>query len=152
MAGQDKKFTAQDVNNLVKKRLDRLKAKYADYDQIKTEHAAMKAELDDLKAKGTDQGGKVTDSQRIEIAKNAGLPEALSSRLQGETKEELEADAKKLAEAMGPGPAVGSGTNPPTGAKKPFTRADIKKMKPEEIAANWPQISAQLKDGSLNKV
>lgn len=158
MAVGEKKFTAQEVNKLVQKRLGRLKAKVADYDRIKTEHAAMKAENDalktenaDLKTKVADQGGKLKDSQKAEIAKAAGLPEGLASRLQGETKEALEADAKKLAESLGPGPKVGDGTNPPTGAKKPYTRADIKRMTPEEITANWDQIKSQLKDGSLNK-
>jgi hypothetical protein len=89
---------------------------------------------------------------KAEIAKKAGLPEALSSRIQGATPEEMVADAKRLAEAMGPGPKVGEGTNPPTGAKKPYTRADVKKMTPDEITANWDQISAQLKDGSLSRV
>ncbi len=50
------------------------------------------------------------------------------------------------------GPAVGSGTAPPVGAKKPYTRADVKAMSPEEIIENMDQISAQLKDGSLSRV
>ncbi|GEM_PF-2679768 len=162
MAEGDKKFTAQDVNNLVQKRLDRQKAKYADYDTIKTEneglraaHASLKAENTELKSQIETQGGKLKDSelkaQRTEIAKKAGLPEGLIDRLQGETEEELLADAKRLAESLGPGPAVGSGTAPPGGPKRPLTRAEVKAMKPEEITANWPQISAQLKDGSLSR-
>lgn len=36
-----------------------------------------------------------------EVAKKAGLPEGMASRLQGETQEQLEADAKKLAQTLG---------------------------------------------------
>jgi hypothetical protein len=162
MADEDKKFSQTDVDEIVKDRLAREKAKYADYDQIKAEleatrasHAELKAENTALKADLADRDGKLRDSEtramKAEIAKAAGLPEGLADRLQGTTPEELEADAKRLAEAMGPGPAVGAGTAPPVEAKRPLTRADIKKMTPEEITANWPQIKSQLKDGSLSR-
>jgi len=163
MADEEKKFTQEDVDKIVQERLARERAKYADYDQIKSEleatraaHAELKAENTSLKAEVAERDGKLKDSelkaQKTEIAKKAGLSEGLADRLQGATPEELEADAKRLAEAMGPGPSIGTGTNPPTGAKKPYTRADVKKMSPEEITANWDQISAQLKDGSLSRV
>ncbi|HOO54751.1 MAG TPA: DUF4355 domain-containing protein [Methanothrix sp.] len=163
MADEDKKFTQEDVDKIVQERLARERAKFSDYDQIKAEleatrtsHAELKAENTDLKAQIAERDGKLKDSelkaQKIEIATKAGLSEALADRLRGTTPDELEADAKRLAEAMGPGPSVGSGTNPPTGAKKPLTRSDVKKMSPEEITANWDQIKAQLKDGSLSRV
>lgn len=163
MADEDKKFSQEDVDKIVQERLARERAKFSDYDQIKAEleeiredHASLKAANTDLKAQIADQAGKMKDSelkaQRAEIAKKAGLSEALADRLQGTTPEELAADAKRLAEEMGPGPSVGSGTNPPTGAKRPLTRADLKKMSPEEISENWDQIKTQLKDGSLSRV
>jgi hypothetical protein len=163
MTEGEKKFTQEDLDKIVQERLARERAKFSDYDLIKSEleatraaHAELKAENTDLKADLADRDGKLKDSEtramKAEIAKKAGLPEALSSRIQGATPEEMVADAKRLAEAMGPGPKVGEGTNPPTGAKKPYTRADVKKMTPDEITANWDQISAQLKDGSLSRV
>lgn len=163
MAEEDKKFTQEDVDKIVQERLARERAKFSDYDQIKSEleatrasHAELKAENTDLKAQVADQAGKMKDSelkaQKAEIAKKAGLSEALADRLQGTTEEELLADAKRLAEAMGPGPKVGEGTNPPAGAKRPLTRADVKKMTYEEISQNWEQIKSQLKDGSLSRV
>lgn len=163
MADEDKKFSQDDVDKIVQDRLARERAKFSDYDQIKAEleatraaHAELKAENTDLKAELAEKDGKMRDSEtrakKIEIATRAGLSEALADRLQGTTPEELAADAKRLAEAMGPGPAVGSGTAPPTGAKRPLTRADLKKMTPEEITANWDQIRSQLKDGSLSRV
>ncbi len=163
MADEDKKFSQSDVDKIVQERLARERAKFSDYDEIRSEleatradHAALKAENTDLKAQLADQVARMKDSElrnlKAEIAKKAGLSDALADRLQGSTEEELLADAKRLAEAMGPGPAVGNGTNPPAGAKRPLTRADVKKMTFEEISQNWEQIKAQLKDGSLSRV
>ena len=163
MTEGEKKFTQEDLDKIVQERLARERAKFSDYDQIKSDleatraaHAELKAENTTLKADLAERDGKLKDSemkaQKAEIAKKAGLSEALADRLQGSTPEEMEADAKRLAEAMGPGPKVGDGTNPPNGAKKPLTRADLKKMSPDEINANWDQISSQLKDGSLSRV
>ena len=171
MASGDKKFSAQDVNKLVQKRLDRQKAKFADYDQLRDEHAAMKAELAKLKkaaASSSDDTGRRGDRKRagdadgsegrrgalrakIRAAKKAGLPASMATRLKGSDDEALLRDAEKLKKSLGPGPKVGAGTNPPKGAKRPLTRADIKKMSPEEIIKNMDQIKAQLKDGSLNQ-
>lgn len=170
MASGDKKFTAQDVNKLVQKRLDRQKAKFADYDQLRDEHAAMKAELaklkkaaasssDDTEGRGKKKRAGDADGSegrrgalraKIRAAKKAGLPASMATRLKGSDDESLLRDAEKLKKSLGPGPKVGAGTNPPKGAKRPLTRADIRKMSPEEIIKNMDQIKAQLKDGSLN--
>lgn len=171
MAPGDKKFSAQDVNRLVQKRLDRQKAKFADYDTLQHEHAAMKAELAKLKkaaASSSKSTGRRGDRKRagdadgsegrrgalrakIRAAKKAGLPASMATRLKGSDDESLLRDAEKLKKSLGPGPKVGTGTNPPKGAKRPLTRADIKKMSPDEIIKNMDQIKAQLKDGSLNQ-
>jgi len=171
MAPGDKKFSAQDVNKLVQKRLDRQKAKFADYDQLRDEHAAMKAELaklkkaaasssDDTEGRGKKKRAGDADGSegrrgalraKIRAAKKAGLPASMATRLKGSDDESLLRDAEKLKKSLGPGPKVGTGTNPPKGAKRPLTRADIKKMSPDEIIKNLDQIKAQLKDGSLNQ-
>ncbi len=171
MAPGDKKFSAQDVNKLVQKRLDRQKAKFADYDQLRDEHAAMKAELaklkkaaasssDDTEGRGKKKRAGDADGSegrrgalraKIRAAKKAGLPASMATRLKGSDDESLLRDAEKLKKSLGPGPKVGTGTNPPKGAKRPLTRADIKKMSPDEIIKNMDQIKAQLKDGSLNQ-
>ncbi len=171
MASGDKKFSAQDVNKLVQKRLDRQKAKFADYDQLRDEHAAMKAELaklkkaaasssDDTEGRGKKKRAGDADGSegrrgalraKIRAAKKAGLPASMATRLKGSDDESLLRDAEKLKKSLGPGPKVGTGTNPPKGAKRPLTRADIKKMSPDEIIKNLDQIKAQLKDGSLNQ-
>ncbi len=171
MASGDKKFSAQDVNKLVQKRLDRQKAKFADYDQLRDEHAAMSAELaklkkaaasssDDTEGRGKKKRAGDADGSegrrgalraKIRAAKKAGLPASMATRLKGSDDESLLRDAEKLKKSLGPGPKVGTGTNPPKGAKRPLTRADIKKMSPDEIIKNLDQIKAQLKDGSLNQ-
>jgi len=171
MAPGDKKFSAQDVNKLVQKRLDRQKAKFADYDQLRDEHAAMKAELaklkkaaasssDDTEGRGKKKRAGDADGSegrrgalraKIRAARKAGLPASMATRLKGSDDESLLRDAEKLKKSLGPGPKVGAGTNPPKGAKRPLTRADIKRMSPEEIIKNMDQIRAQLKDGSLNQ-
>ena len=171
MASGDKKFSAQDVNKLVQKRLDRQKAKFADYDQLRDEHAAMKAELaklkkaaasssDDTEGRGKKKRAGDADGSegrrgalraKIRAAKKAGLPASMATRLKGSDDESLLRDAEKLKKSLGPGPKVGTGTNPPKGAKRPLTRADVKKMSPDEIIKNLDQIKAQLKDGSLNQ-
>jgi len=162
MADEDKKFSQSDVDKIVQERLARERAKFSDYDEIRSEleatraeHAALKAENTDLKAQLADQVVKMKDSElrnlKAEIAKKAGLSDALADRLQGSTEEELRADAMRLAESIGPGPKVGEGTNPPTGATRPLTRSEVKNMTYEEISQNWEQIKAQLKDGSLSR-
>ena len=127
------------------------KAKYADYEQVKADLDASKAENEKLKTKLDENKDGLRKALKIEVAKAHNLPEAMAERLQGESKDELETDAKTLSESLGPGPKVGSATNPATDRSKPFTRAEIKAMSPQEINDNWGQISKQLTDGSLNQ-
>jgi len=148
----EKKFTQADVDRIVGERLPKEKAKYTDYDQLKANLDAAKAENDKLKSKLDENKDSLRKALKIEVATAHNLPEAMAERLQGESKEELETDAKTLSESLGPGPSVGSRTNPPQDKTKPFTRADIKSMSSSEITENWDQISQQLKDGSLSKI
>ena len=79
------------------------------------------------------------------MAGKYNLPEALAKRLQGTTREELEADAASLAEAL-PKPAKHSpgpvGGNPAT--KASLTMDQIKGMTPKEINANWDAVQEVL--------
>jgi hypothetical protein len=54
-----------------------------------------------------------------------------------------------MVESIGPGPAIGSETNPANSATQRFTREQVAGMKPEDISKNWATIEAQLADGSL---
>lgn len=81
-----------------KQELDRLKA-----DEQKRKEAEMteaekaKARADELEAELKKERAK---GLRLQVAVKYSLPEALANRLQGETAEELEADAEQLAKLI----------------------------------------------------
>ena len=93
-----------------KKRLEEFEqadAKRKEAEMSEAEKAAKRAQELEAKLKAYERG----DAQR-KAAEKAGLPALLASRLQGETPEELEADAKALLESL-PKPAPKSpGINP----------------------------------------
>lgn len=109
------------------------------------------AERTKLEERLQDQETELLAALKIEVIRSAGLPDAMSERLVGTTRDELAEDAQALAESIGPRGSVGSGTNPPTDSPKPLTRADIKGMSPQEVIEHMDQIESQLRDGSLVK-
>lgn len=92
------------------------------------EVASLKAELAEMKetlGTLTEAHQKDAEEKRAklteDVAKSAGLPESMASRLQGDTQEQLEADAKKLAQELGfrvvdptQGAGAGNGGRPTT--------------------------------------
>ena len=144
MPDDEKKFTQEDVDRFIQERLAREKARYSDYDEIKAENA-------DLKAKAEKAGRETLSALKIDVATAFKLPEKLASRLSGTSKEELEADAKKLLEEIGPKEPVGGAGSPASETKKPISRDAIKQMTPQQIIDNMDQIKAQMADGSLNR-
>ena len=142
MTDDEKKFTQADVDRIVQERVNREKAKFADYDEIKAENA-------DLKAKLAEHESKTLDSLKAKIVTDLKLPPSLAGRLQGTTEAELKADGEKLLKEIGPKEPVGGGGNPAGEVKKPLTREAVKAMKPDEIIANMDQIKAQMKAGTL---
>ena len=133
-AQPERTFTQADVDRIITERLAKEKAK--------AESMATKAR-EDAERKAAEEQGKFRElyeaaQQRIaetearlkaaeiasikrEVAGKLNMPQALANRLQGETLEEIEADAKELMAAM-PKPAapnINSGTGngaTPTGA------------------------------------
>lgn len=97
---QERMFTQSEVNELIKKRLERVKEKNVDteeLDKIKLELESLKNENSTLKA----------SQLRAKIAKEYRLPDQMVSHLQGTTEEELRADANMLAEMISStGPVV----------------------------------------------
>ena len=87
------KFEAEE-----KKRQD---AELSELDKANKKAAELEAENKKLR----------TDSLKAQIAAKVGLPGALASRLQGETPDEIEADAKAILDTL-PKPAAMSATNP----------------------------------------
>lgn len=120
--------TQEEFDAAVQARLDRERAKYSDYETLRQKAG----ELDKLKAKNYEgqlqdlrtrldtanekleaNAGSIADlttrAKKAErdllcrtVAEENGLPAAMASRLTGETKEELTADAKTLAQFIKP--------------------------------------------------
>jgi len=143
MADEDKEFTQAELDTAVEAARAEEAAKYPDYNQIKTENDKLKTDL-------ATRDEQLLDALKTEIVKAHNLPEAMTARIQGATRDELEADAKSLSDALGVKKKTGDGTNPATKTKTIFTRSDLEGMSADEINKNWDIISGQLKAGSLN--
>ena len=135
MADEDKIFTQADLDAAVEA--------YSDYDELKAENDKLKTDL-------ASKDEQILDALKDEIVKAHNLPEAMKARIQGANRDELEADAKSLSDALGVKKKTGTGTNPATKNKTIFTRSDLKDMSADDINKNWDVISGQLKAGSLN--
>lgn len=140
------KFTQADVDRIVQERLNREKAKIADYDAVKAENEELKAKI--AEAEATTKAATL-DTLKAKIATDLKLPPSLAGRLQGETEEELKVDGAKLLKELGPREPVGGGGQPPGDVKTPLTREAVKAMTPDQIIANMDQIKSQMKEGSL---
>lgn len=88
-------------DELVKDRIGRERAKFADYDDLKARAEAADTAVADATARAEAAEGKVSAFEsekqvaawRSEVAKTSGVPE---SALRGSTKEEFEAHASEL--------------------------------------------------------
>lgn len=118
-----KTFTQEQIDDIVEKRLAREREKFADYDDLKKQVAALADEKKKLEEAGKSDTEKVTEqltalqkqleeekqarerseaeSLRLRVATAKGLTEAQARRLQGSTQEELEADADDLIKSFG---------------------------------------------------
>jgi len=113
-------FTQDDLNKQIGDRVARERAKYADYDTLKTAaqelqelKAAQQSETEKLTGKATkleqeSQSAKA-ENMRLRVAMEKQLPADLIDRLRGSSKEELEADADKLLELVKPTPSLDGG-------------------------------------------
>lgn len=110
--------TQEEFDAAIKERLSREKAKYSDYDQLKSRVTELETENVDLKStiEANNQSkadadkqleemqskiaGYETASLRTRVALQHGLPYDLADRLQGNDEESLKADAERLAGFM----------------------------------------------------
>ncbi len=110
--------TQEEFDAAIKERLSREKAKYSDYDQLKsrvteleTENVGLKSTIEANNQSKTDADKQLekmqsqiadyeTASLRTRIALQHGLPYDLADRLQGTDEESLKADAERLAGFM----------------------------------------------------
>ena len=111
----ERTFTQAELDQIINARLTREREKYADYDEkskklAEIEQAQMseleklQKQLDDAR-KASEQAKAEADIARLEalrlqVATEKGLPAPLAGRLNGATKEELEADAASLLELV----------------------------------------------------
>ena len=114
--------TQEALDAIIKERVARAEAKYADYAELKSYKESHKgkdvnaleadiAKLNDqvksLTEQLTEQTTKAKDASakltRMEVGQAAGLKPELIDRLRGDTRAELEADAKVLAGLTGHG-------------------------------------------------
>ncbi|MDF0591661.1 hypothetical protein [Candidatus Methanocrinis natronophilus] len=146
MTDDEKKFTQADVDRIVQERLNREKAKYADYEDLKRENEDLKAKIAEAETAGK---AATLENLKQKVVTDLKLPPSLAGRLQGSTEEELKVDGAKLLKELGPREPVGGGGSPPGESVKPLTREAVKKMTPDQVIANMDQIKSQLKEGSL---
>lgn len=107
--------TQEQLNAIIKARLEREKEKYADYDQLsekikklETENTSLKQTITDKETSESTTASKIADlekdvttwkqkSLKQQIAMKNGLPFDLADRLQGDSEESLNEDAERLA-------------------------------------------------------
>lgn len=109
--------TQEEFDAAIQSRLERertkVRAEFGDYDAIKSERDKALADLETERGKSSgfettiaELTGKVkqyeTDSAKTRIAAKYGLAPELCGRLNGTTEEEIDADAKILAQIVGP--------------------------------------------------
>lgn len=107
--------TQEQLDAIIKTRLDREKAKYSDYDtlsekikKLETENTSLKQTITDKETSESTTASKIADlekdvitwkqkSLKQQIAMKNGLPFDLADRLQGDSEESLNEDAERLA-------------------------------------------------------
>ena len=155
MTDDEKKFTQADVDRIVSERLGRDRESRGDPTALLRTVQALQDENSILKAKNGELSGVVnkstTDQIKAKIGVDLKVPQNLLGFIQGETEADMRASAEKLVAELGPGQQIGGATNPPVGntAPKVYTKQDLDTMKPEQINADWANISAQLKAGQV---
>ena len=120
---EGKTFTQAELDRIVSDRLRREASKYADYEELKAQadklaeyEAANKSEVDKLREE-TDRLKRSNaeieaKALRAEVAMAKGLKPSQARRLQGATKDELEADADEMIAEFAPASSDDGGDDP----------------------------------------
>lgn len=113
--------TQEEFDEAIKERLERERAKFADYGELKDKNAKLTSQIETLNKQISDTASKYkdtdktiadlnsrikayeSDSVKTRIALQKGLPYEFASRLKGETEEELIKDAETFASFMSKG-------------------------------------------------
>lgn len=107
--GGEKTFSQADVDRIVRERLGRERDRFADYDELKAkagEADKNKTQLDKVMEKLSGLEERAVKAERAalraDVAQAKGLTAAQAKRLQGDTREALEADADELLSMFKP--------------------------------------------------
>jgi hypothetical protein len=131
--------TQEELDAVIRSRLERERSKFADYDQIKTSNAELQNALEQARSEAAaaakTAAGRISElekqakeheiaSVKMRIATEYGIPTDLRDRLRGETEEDIKKDAETIAPLFAskapPAPPL---YNPESGAKNPVDAA-----------------------------
>ena len=113
--------TQEEFDAAVRSRLQREREKYADYEDLKAKVGALETQVSTLtgekNALEKQVKGHETNSVKMRIAQELGIPNAMAERLTGETEEDIRKDAEAMAAifktAQGAAPLYNPNTQPP---------------------------------------
>lgn len=120
--------TQEEFDAAIGKRLERerktISEQYGDYETLKTKVSDYEKQIGDLTksrdALQTQVKGYETNSVKMRIAHETGIPFELAGRLSGETEEEIRKDAEAMSKFVSKGKYVG-------GLKTDVSETDTKK-------------------------
>ena len=94
--------TQEDFDAAIRDRLERERGKYADYESLKAQVTTLTGERDtarkDLDAANAKIKTYETNSVKMRIAQEKGIPAEMALRLAGETEEDIAKDADSMAQ------------------------------------------------------
>ena len=117
--------TQEEFNAAIGARLQRerqtVMAQYADYDDLKAKVGNLETQVSTLTGEKEALEKKVkgheTNSVKMRIAQELGIPNAMAERLAGESEEDIRKDAEAMAAifktVQGPAPLYNPNTQPP---------------------------------------
>lgn len=111
--------TQEEFDTAIRERLQREREKYADYEELKGQVTSLQGQVTALTGERDALNQKVkgyeTNSVKMRIAQELGIPSAMAERLTGETEEDIRKDAQSMANifktVQGPAPLYDN--NPP---------------------------------------
>lgn len=94
--------TQEEFDTAISDRLARERNKFADYESLKTQVGTLTTERDTAVQQLNDANAKIktyeTNSVKMRIAQEKGLPAEMALRLNGETEEDIAKDADSMAQ------------------------------------------------------
>jgi hypothetical protein len=134
----------------------KLKEAEAELEKLRSDSDSSKTELDKALERISDMEKRLTESDRrvlvAEVAQAKKLPAAIAGRLTGSTKEELEADADVLIEALGlgkddpeePAGAKPDGATPQGPGGRPKEKLTPGASTPDDDAVDGEKLAEQI--------